>query len=356
MEMEGRLVEEKLLVSALECPVCLSLPHSLPVYTCRVGHHVCGCCWRSLSGKCPVCLTDYSRPPTRSFLAESLLELVERPCRGEDLGCKVRCLGSTNLKEHEAQCNYIEEQEQCKKCKCFLNSDHCQRCETRRRVAPLRAAWVHPYFLGFSLGLFLLLVQHYWMGTVHWSHWLGLLVRPLQKPDCPTVALYWQWPDTFLPGSMEAAVWRPTEDNSGTFTLQWDRTTQAYRHANQTRYGVTRAASPVKAALTWKLVLPQELKVCGVQLFTSNNNDSNKNGLQMINSNIVELDHLDGILLRDWWREELWKTEELLVVAILTDQCHLDNLLWRVTTAIAGNCSKPVKQRLHWSSVLYGFF
>ena len=91
MEMEGRLVEEKLLVSALECPVCLSLPHSLPVYTCRVGrnhlivwknlfacskarhikathlfwsqvgHHVCGCCWRSLSGKCPVCLTDYSR-------------------------------------------------------------------------------------------------------------------------------------------------------------------------------------------------------------------------------------------------------------------------------------------------------
>ena len=122
------------------------------------------------------------------------------------------------------------------------------------------------------------------------------------------------------------------------------------------RYGVTRAASPVKAALTWKLVLPQELKVCGVQLFTSNNNDSNKNGLQMINSNIVELDHLDGILLRDWWREELWKTEELLVVAILTDQCHLDNLLWRVTTAIAGNCSKPVKQRQHWSSVLYGFF
>ena len=36
-EVEGRLVEERLLVSALECPVCLALPHSPPVYTCRVG-------------------------------------------------------------------------------------------------------------------------------------------------------------------------------------------------------------------------------------------------------------------------------------------------------------------------------
>ena len=35
---EDRLVQEKLLVSALECPVCLCLPHSPPVYTCRVGH------------------------------------------------------------------------------------------------------------------------------------------------------------------------------------------------------------------------------------------------------------------------------------------------------------------------------
>ena len=34
----SRLVDEKLLVSALECPVCLCLPHSPPVYTCRVVH------------------------------------------------------------------------------------------------------------------------------------------------------------------------------------------------------------------------------------------------------------------------------------------------------------------------------
>ena len=76
-----RLVEEKLLVSALECPVCLTLPHSAPVYTCRVsralylskkkafaslpaqvGHGVCGRCWRSLlKQRCPVCLTEYNR-------------------------------------------------------------------------------------------------------------------------------------------------------------------------------------------------------------------------------------------------------------------------------------------------------
>ena len=38
-----RLVEENLLVSALECPVCLTLPHSAPVYTCRVSRAKSGC-------------------------------------------------------------------------------------------------------------------------------------------------------------------------------------------------------------------------------------------------------------------------------------------------------------------------
>ena len=117
------------------------------------------------------------------------------------------------------------------------------------------------------------------------------------------------------------------------------------------RYGLTQAAPPVKAALTWKLVLPNQLKVCRVQLFSSSNN----NGLQLVNSN-VEHEHLDGGLLRDWWREELWQTRELLVVAILTNQCQLDNLQWRVTTAATGSCWKPLKQRPHWSSVLYKLF
>ena len=34
---------------------------AIRLFWSQVGHHVCGCCWRSLSGKCPVCLTDYSR-------------------------------------------------------------------------------------------------------------------------------------------------------------------------------------------------------------------------------------------------------------------------------------------------------
>ena len=237
-------------------------------------------------------------------------------------------------------------------------------------ASPFRV-WVKPYFLGFSLGIFLLLAQHYWMGTIHWSHWFGLLVRPLQKPDCPTVALYWQWPDTFLPGSMDAAVWRPTEHqlDNGTFILEWDRQTQAYRHANETRYlpllyflfvynaacrfGVTQASPPVKAALTWKLVLPDNLKVCRVQLFSNSN--SNNRGLQLVNSN-AKIEQSDGNLLREWWREELWQSGELLVVAILTNQCHLDSLQWRVATATSGKCWKPIKQRPHWSSAFYELF
>ena len=113
---------------------------------------------------------------------------------------------------------------------------------------------------------------------------------------------------------------------------------------------MTQAASPVKAALTWKLVLPDKLKVCRVQLFSNNN--SNNKGSQLVSSS-AEAEHFDVSLLRDWWREELWDSGEVLVVAIITHHCHLDNLQWRVTTAESGSCWKPMKQQLHWSSALY---
>ena len=67
----------------LECPVCLMLPRSAPIYQCSIGHHLCHECYRNLSdAKCPQCpqcpKSCFNKKPTRSFLAEKLLEYIER--------------------------------------------------------------------------------------------------------------------------------------------------------------------------------------------------------------------------------------------------------------------------------------
>ena len=65
----------------LECPVCLMLPRSAPIYQCSIGHHLCHECYKNLGdAKCPQCKTCFNRgkEPTRNFLAEKLLDYIER--------------------------------------------------------------------------------------------------------------------------------------------------------------------------------------------------------------------------------------------------------------------------------------
>ena len=95
----------------LECPVCLILPRSSPILLCRAGHSVCCECFPRLSRhyrtrKCPICQAKYCNPPTRNFLAEKLLESVERDCRFDYQGCDFSSKNSEALTRHEAECSH----------------------------------------------------------------------------------------------------------------------------------------------------------------------------------------------------------------------------------------------------------
>merc|ERR1719369_2702754 len=88
----------------LECPVCLLVPRCQPVYQCSRGHLVCGECQPQLA-RCPICSAKFHRPEvTRNFLAESLLELVQRCCRYEVFGCSFSTKSCSEPTEHESTC------------------------------------------------------------------------------------------------------------------------------------------------------------------------------------------------------------------------------------------------------------
>ena len=91
----------------LECPVCLILPRSSPLLLCRAGHSVCSECFPRLgrtyrSRRCPICQAKYCNPPARNFLAEKLLECLERPCRFDYQGCEFSSKSSEVLVRHES--------------------------------------------------------------------------------------------------------------------------------------------------------------------------------------------------------------------------------------------------------------
>jgi len=95
-------MEEKLVLSELECPVCLLVPRCSPIYQCGNGHLVCKEC-RPRLVKCPTCQIEYTQA-TRSIFAEKILETVEKRCRYELDGCDFKSRNSDHLLEHEGDC------------------------------------------------------------------------------------------------------------------------------------------------------------------------------------------------------------------------------------------------------------
>jgi hypothetical protein len=92
------------LESALECPVCRSVPQSVPIYQCENGHILCKMC-RSRLKICPSCRGPLGK--ARNLFAESMLERVTCPCQHAKRGCKVR-LPRDALPAHHAECKFIE--------------------------------------------------------------------------------------------------------------------------------------------------------------------------------------------------------------------------------------------------------
>lgn len=95
----------------LECPVCLIIPRTFPIFLCRAGHSVCCECFPRLprnyrSRRCPICQAKYCNPPARNFIAEKLLEYIERHCRFDFKGCEFKTKNCVNLVDHEHNCSY----------------------------------------------------------------------------------------------------------------------------------------------------------------------------------------------------------------------------------------------------------
>lgn len=87
---------------ALECPVCLSLPESTPIYQCENGHIICKSCHQFLED-CPQCRRPLGN--NRNLLAESFLEAFCVQCPFTEQGCEVKILPD-NVEDHKKNCVY----------------------------------------------------------------------------------------------------------------------------------------------------------------------------------------------------------------------------------------------------------
>ena len=85
-----------------ECPICMQLPRSGPVYQCTNGHIICSSCRTSVK-KCPQCRVRLG--DTRSLVIEPILDKLSFPCQYEEEGCSLVMLRKY-LVSHEKKCPF----------------------------------------------------------------------------------------------------------------------------------------------------------------------------------------------------------------------------------------------------------
>ena len=66
----------------LECPVCLHIPDTTPVFQCKNGHIICSGC-RGKLNICPVCRVPFGY--SRSLTSEKLISLLFREKKEDQL-------------------------------------------------------------------------------------------------------------------------------------------------------------------------------------------------------------------------------------------------------------------------------
>jgi len=96
------IIEASVLKDLLECPVCLRVPRSSPIYQCARGHVVCSECKPNVS-TCPQCRDVLGN--IRSLVSEKVLEKLPAPCKFSDAGCQIELMKS-ELPSHEKECQF----------------------------------------------------------------------------------------------------------------------------------------------------------------------------------------------------------------------------------------------------------
>jgi len=93
----------------LECPVCFHV-RNVAVYTCKMGHSVCGRCYTRLPSAptklCPMARCGYDAPPRRNLAMEQVIAGGGVPvdCDNAEHGCQETGMGE----EHEQECLHRE--------------------------------------------------------------------------------------------------------------------------------------------------------------------------------------------------------------------------------------------------------
>ena len=87
----------------LNCPICLNLPSSTPIYQCQEGHLVCKDCHAKVNS-CSICRST-PLGSIRSLMAEKMLTESKFKCKFTDFGCELED-NLTNLIKHEEHCDH----------------------------------------------------------------------------------------------------------------------------------------------------------------------------------------------------------------------------------------------------------
>ena len=87
----------------LECPVCLKIPRSTPIYQCDKGHIHCKICHPRLN-RCPICRSQIG--DTRSLMAEKIISRLPTKCNFEENGCTEPEKLPEEMTQHEKQCYF----------------------------------------------------------------------------------------------------------------------------------------------------------------------------------------------------------------------------------------------------------
>lgn len=116
-------------IDTLECPVCLELPQSKPVYQCVHGHLLCRSCYPKVK-TCPICRKKLDpKEPLRNLTAEKLLDNFNNnqvdvneqkkdtsrarrsvlplfTCRYSQNGCDIKWKKQEEVVQHEKSCEH----------------------------------------------------------------------------------------------------------------------------------------------------------------------------------------------------------------------------------------------------------
>jgi len=95
---------EPVLDKLLECPICMEVPKTHPIFQCENGHLICKSCHSKVL-VCPLCRKLLGN--NRSLVAERLLEVSSVSCSFTKHGCEAKLILG-NLDNHVKECQFRE--------------------------------------------------------------------------------------------------------------------------------------------------------------------------------------------------------------------------------------------------------